>query len=212
MRFAETVRAARWRITNFIRHARQCIGGEALLEPLGKALETFETHLERILRRWTSTHSNARLEGLNGLFQAAKARARRYRNTATFMTFVYLLPIGIPRLGGAHHGIIRIWPKGRIEERSGAEGDFQGADDEKVELPKLKGPSVLGHALYFSVLSAFYIGWRDLNVGSRIARLQPREYTLRAKGWVRVVSGVQSLISVYFIATWVLTYFGRQFE
>ncbi len=62
------------------------------------------------------------------------------------------------------------------------------------------------------MLSAFYIGWRDLNVGSRIARLQPREYTLRAKGWVRVVSGVQSLISVYFIATWVLTYFGRQFE
>ena len=42
----------------------------------------------------------------------------------------------------------------------------------------------------------------------------PRPITrrLRAKGWVRVVSGVQSLISVYLIAMWVLTYFGRPFE
>ncbi len=32
--------------------------------------------------------------------------------------------------------------------------------------------------------------------------MQPREYTLRAKGWVRVVSGAQSLISVYLIAMW----------
>ncbi len=42
--------------------------------------------------------------------------------------------------------------------------------------------------------------------------MQPREYTLRAKGWVRVVSGVQSLFSVYLIAMWALTYFGRPFE
>jgi len=96
IRKAETVRAARWRITNFIRHARQCIGGEALLEPLGKALKTFEKHLERILQRWTSTHNNARMEGLNGLFQAARARARGYRNTATFITMIYLIaaPLG----------------------------------------------------------------------------------------------------------------------
>ena len=96
IRQAETVRAARWRITNLIRHARQCIGGEALLEPLRKALETFETHLERILQRWTSTHNNARMEALNGLFQAARARARGYRNTATFMTMIYLIatPLG----------------------------------------------------------------------------------------------------------------------
>jgi len=29
----------------------------------------------RIIQRWTSSHSNARLEGLNGIFQAARARA-----------------------------------------------------------------------------------------------------------------------------------------
>jgi hypothetical protein len=29
---------------------------------------------------------------------------------------------------------------------------------------------------------------------------------------VRVVSGAQSLISVYLVAMWVLTYFGRPFQ
>lgn len=96
IRKAETVQAARWRITSFIRHAHECIGDEAVLEPVRKALGTFKKHLERILRRWTSTHSNARIEGLNGLFQAARARARGYRNTATFMTMIYLIaaPLG----------------------------------------------------------------------------------------------------------------------
>ena len=66
--------------------------------------------------------------------------------------------------------------------------------------------------LYFSLLSAFRIGWRELNVGNWITRLQRREYILRATGWVRTVSGLQSLISVYLIALWILTYFGRPFE
>ena len=71
---------------------------------------------------------------------------------------------------------------------------------------------VVGLGLLFSLVSAFQIGWRELNVGNWITRLQPREYTLRATGWVRVVSGVQSLLSVYLLALWVLTYFGRPFE
>jgi len=37
-------------------------------------------------------------------------------------------------------------------------------------------------------------------------------YTLKATGWVRTVSGVQSLISVYLLALAVLTYFGRPFK
>jgi uncharacterized protein YjbI with pentapeptide repeats len=67
-------------------------------------------------------------------------------------------------------------------------------------------------ALCFSVLSAFQLGWRDFNVGSWIARLQPREYSLRASGWVRTVAAAESLISVYLMALWALTYFGRPFE
>lgn len=69
-----------------------------------------------------------------------------------------------------------------------------------------------GIAFYFSLLSAFHIGWRDLNVGSWIARLQRKEYNLRATGWVRTVSGLQSLLSVYMLALWALSYFGRPFE
>lgn len=65
---------------------------------------------------------------------------------------------------------------------------------------------------FFSLMSAFNIGFRDINFG-RWLRLLPRtEYDLKAKGWARTVAGFQSLISVYLIALWVLTYFGRPFE
>jgi hypothetical protein len=51
--------------------------------------------------------------------------------------------------------------------------------------------------LYFSALSSFQMGWRELNVGTWMTRLQPREYNIRATGWVRTVSRIQSLMSVY---------------
>jgi len=76
----------------------------------------------------------------------------------------------------------------------------------------LRGLGVLLIGLYFSLLSAFSPGWRELNVGTWIARVQPREYVLRAPGWERTVAGIQSFLSVYLLALWVLTYFGRPFE
>ena len=63
-----------------------------------KALETVERHFERILERWTSTHNNARMEAMNGLFQAARARARGYRNTRTFITMIYLIGAPVDKL------------------------------------------------------------------------------------------------------------------
>jgi len=96
IRKADGVQAARWRVTHFLRHANQLLADDPILTPVRKALSSFENHLERILQRWTSTHSNARLEGLNGLFQAARARARGYRNTTTFAIMIYLIaaPLG----------------------------------------------------------------------------------------------------------------------
>lgn len=91
IRLAKTPRAARWRITRFIGYARELIGENTLLEPIRKALDTLETHAERVVRRWTSTYTNARMEGLNSLFQAARARARGYRNDRTFMTMIYMI-------------------------------------------------------------------------------------------------------------------------
>ena len=76
----------------------------------------------------------------------------------------------------------------------------------------LRGLRVLRLAFYFSLLSAFRLGWRELNVGSWIARLQRHEYTLGATGWPRTVAGFQSLLSVYLVALWALTYFGRPFD
>ena len=48
-------------------------------------------HSERIVRRITSDLTNPRLEGMNSLFQAARTRARGYRNTKNFINMIYLL-------------------------------------------------------------------------------------------------------------------------
>jgi len=70
---------------------------------------------------------------------------------------------------------------------------------------------VLRAAMFFSLMSAFNIGFRDINFGRWIRLLTKREYDLKAVGWARTVSGFQSLLSVYLIALWVLSYFGRPF-
>ncbi len=70
----------------------------------------------------------------------------------------------------------------------------------------------LASAVRFSVSSAFQLGWRDLNVGSWIDRLHKEDGTLRGTGWVRSVSGAQSLVCIYLLAMWVITLFGGLFE
>jgi hypothetical protein len=105
--------------------------------------------------------------------------------------------------------IYRVWPAGRIEPLLGTEL----VQEAKLEPLLLWGRwgAALGRGLQFSLLSAFHLGFRDLNMGNWLARVQAREYGLQAVGWVRVVAGVQSLLSVYLLAMWVLTYFGRPF-
>ena len=70
----------------------ELIADEFFLAPVVKALRAFKKHLERILFRWRSWYTNARLEGLNGLFQVARARARGYWNVANFITTIYEEP------------------------------------------------------------------------------------------------------------------------
>jgi len=65
---------------------------------------------------------------------------------------------------------------------------------------------------FFSLISAFGVGYRDLDVGRWIERIKRDESTLRATGWLRTVSGVQGLMSFYLLVLWLLTYFGRPFE
>lgn len=94
MREADSKSAARWLANRFLVFARELVSEEVLLEPLNKALNSFEKHFSMILRHWHSLLSNARLEGMNGLFQAARARARGYRNQNNFIAMIYL--IGAP--------------------------------------------------------------------------------------------------------------------
>jgi hypothetical protein len=100
-------------------------------------------------------------------------------------------------------GIWRKWADDRLRVDLGTKEATQ------IQVQWRKAPAL---GFYFSVLSAFNIGWQELTVGNWIQRVQPKEFTLRASGWVRTVSGVQSLISAYLLAIWALTYFGRPFE
>jgi transposase len=91
IRKADTPQAARWRVRRFMNHIGIGLDSTALLDPVRCDLGTVATHVERIIQCWKSSNSNARLEGLNGVLQAARARARGYRNTATYITIIYML-------------------------------------------------------------------------------------------------------------------------
>jgi uncharacterized protein YjbI with pentapeptide repeats len=67
-------------------------------------------------------------------------------------------------------------------------------------------------SMMFSARSAFNIGFREFNFGVWLRSLTTREYDIQALGWVRTIAGIQSLISLYMVALWVLTYFGRPFD
>ena len=98
VREAEDSRAAKWRFTRFMHFAHTLLEENSLLEPVRKALHTCRDHMARILRRWDSMLANARLESLNGLFQAARSRAKGYRNVVTFITIIYLIAAPIHEL------------------------------------------------------------------------------------------------------------------
>ncbi len=125
------------------------------------------------------------------------------------LILVYFWPIRLTPEQSSGAGIYQVWPSDRIETNGGKISVGKSIKINRLQCGTL---AAIGRAGYFSLLSAFHIGWRDLNVGTWIARVQPREYALRATGWVRVVSGIQSLLSVYLLAMWALTYFGRPFQ
>jgi uncharacterized protein YjbI with pentapeptide repeats len=131
------------------------------------------------------------------------------------LILVYFWPIHHePYPAKSSNGIYRIWSTDRIETSSDEIHGYEVEIKSKPKIECLHGGFwfALRYAAYFSLLSAFHFGWRDLNVGTWISRMQFREYALRATGWVRFVSGLQSLLSVYLLAIWALTYFGRPFQ
>jgi hypothetical protein len=106
-------------------------------------------------------------------------------------------------------GIYRVLPADRIEVADGQASASNPVTVEKLSLPVRRA---IAWGAYFSLLSAFNIGFRDFNVGSWISRAQPSRFQLDSLGWVRTVSGLQSLLSLYLLAMWLVTYFGRPFD
>lgn len=98
IRKATSEQGAKWRITAFLKFARELCDPEPLLAPVAKAVDTVEKHRSAIVARWRSEHSSARLEGFNSLFQAAKARARGYRNDQSFIAMIYLIGAPIQKM------------------------------------------------------------------------------------------------------------------
>lgn len=96
IRRSTTIEEAEERITEFLKKASELIKGCRFTRSVVDALKTLKNHRNRVVRRWQSTYTNARLEGMNSLFQAARARARGYRNPLTFIAMIYMIgsPVG----------------------------------------------------------------------------------------------------------------------
>jgi transposase len=60
-------------------------------EPMRRAVTTIREHAQGILHYFRRRMTTAVLEGINSIAQAARSRARGYRNPSTFMTMIYLL-------------------------------------------------------------------------------------------------------------------------
>lgn len=119
------------------------------------------------------------------------------------LILIFAIPYAFLLMQQGEDGIWQVWLSDRVR------CDLGGSNAVRISP---HGFRLFGFAFYFSLLSAFNIGWRELNVGNWISRMQPTEYVLRPSGIARVLSGFQSVMSVYLLALSVLTYFGRPFE
>jgi transposase len=70
---------------------RWCYGAKrSRLQPIKEFVTLVEKHWQGIIAWHTNHLSNGLLEGINSLIQAAKARARGYRNKTKMITIIYL--------------------------------------------------------------------------------------------------------------------------
>jgi hypothetical protein len=127
------------------------------------------------------------------------------------LTLVYIWPIRYaPERPGKANGIYQVFPDNRIDQATA-----EPAVHEEPNVLRVQADDwwhAFWWAAYFSLLSAVNIGFEQFTPGDWIRRLQKREFSLEAVGWVRVVAGAQALLSVYLLAMWTLTQFGRPFE
>ncbi len=70
----------------------------------------------------------------------------------------------------------------------------------------------LGRAFQFSLITTFHYGFRNLNLGSCVTRLQFEHYIIKTHGFIRFLTGIQSLVSLYLVVIFFVTYFGDPFS
>jgi hypothetical protein len=66
--------------------------------------------------------------------------------------------------------------------------------------------------LTVSLMSCFDAAWRALGRESLHRRLLPGQESIIAARWVRILTGVQAMISLYLIGLWLFICFGRPFD
>ena len=64
----------------------------------------------------------------------------------------------------------------------------------------------------FSLISIIDLGFEGLDFGRWMHSLTFREYELNPLGWLRTVSGAQSLVGLGLLALSLLSFFGHRFE
>jgi uncharacterized protein YjbI with pentapeptide repeats len=111
----------------------------------------------------------------------------------------------------AMSGVVQVFPEDRLDGITAGD-PADGEKRKKVVIQAKNWRDAFLSAAYFSLISAVNIGFEQFTPGDWIRRLQACEYSLEAVGWVRIVAGAQALLSVYLLAMWVLTQFGRPFE
>ena len=78
-------------LTAWLAWAKRSWAKRSRLAPFRKLARTLEAHWDGILNGFDSRLTNGGVEAINGLIQAAKARARGYRTTRNFINMAYLV-------------------------------------------------------------------------------------------------------------------------
>lgn len=113
--------------------------------------------------------------------------------------FVYMIPLIVP--SKTFGEIWYLKPRDQFARRS--------VDGAVRQLLVARGFRDLPIAFWFSFLSAMNIGGRIFNIDDLFINCQREEYYLRATGWVRTLSGVQALITLYLFLLTLLVLFER---
>ncbi|MCH8887861.1 MAG: pentapeptide repeat-containing protein [SAR324 cluster bacterium] len=111
--------------------------------------------------------------------------------------FVYMIPLIVPSKTFGEIWLLK--PKDRFARRS-----VDGAIRERLVAGSFRDLPI---AFWFSFLSAMNIGGRIFNIDDLFINCQREEYYLRATGWVRTLSGIQALLTLYLFLLTAMIFF-----